>query len=345
MTNAIPRLVVLELTRRCVLNCIHCRASAQPDSYNDELDTASWFKVLDDISSFSRPIIILSGGESLLREDVFDIISYARKRGLDCVIATCGMTVTEERVVALKRSGISAVGVSIDGEDAKTHDSIRRAKGVFDAAIKTTRLLKKHGIEFQINAFIGRYNFRQLDNILRLATELGASSFHPFFLVPVGRADELKDKQLTPLEYEEVLTKIYNLSLGAAIHCRPTCAPHYSRIVRKNAGKEGGPDMDALTSGCMGGKSFAFISSIGKVQTCGFLEAECGDIRSSDFSQIWQDSIVFNDLRDLSGYNGKCGVCEYLKVCGGCRARAYAATGDYLGEEPECVYQPQTVRS
>lgn len=345
MMKHIPRLIVLELTRRCNLRCVHCRASADRNGLCDELVTEEWFRLLRDIASFSKPIIILSGGEPLLREDVFDIITYGRKIGLTMTLSTCGVTLTEQAVAKLKESGIGRVSVSIDGKDAVTHDFIRQQKGVYDAALGAIELLKRYGIAFQINTTVTKYNFKHLNKILELAIDLGAASFHPFFLVPVGRARDLKDFQLSASEYEWSLKRLYELTSGAPIHCRPICAPHYFRIYSDAEGAlKGNPSgktgLDAMTAGCLGGKSFAFVSSSGKVQICGFLEVECGDLKQDDFPKIWRDSAVFNNLRNFSKYKGKCNVCEYVGLCGGCRARAYEATGDYLEEEPECTYQP-----
>ena len=155
----------------------------------------------------------------------------------------------------------------------------------------------------------------------------------------------MREGQLSAFEYEWALERLYELSLKSSIHCRPTCAPHYFRILSKHNAQKTELGLDSLTSGCLGGKSFAFISSSGKVQACGFLEIECGDIRKDAFSKIWHSSLVFDRLRNFSEYKGKCSICEYIDLCGGCRARAYAATGDYLEEEPDCAYQPLTVRS
>lgn len=345
----IPRLVVLELTRKCDLRCVHCRASADSSGFYDELNTEEWFRLLRDIASFSKPIIILSGGEPLLREDVFDIITYGKSIGLTMTLSTCGVTLTEQAAAKLKESGIGRVSVSIDGKDALTHDFIRQQKGTYDAALRAIELLKRYGIAFQINTTVTKYNFKHLNEILELAIDLGAASFHPFFLVPVGRARDLKDFQLSASEYEWSLERLYEFASKAPIYCRPVCAPHYFRIHSDAKGAlKDSPSarvgLDAMTAGCLGGKSFAFVSSNGKVQICGFLDLECGNLKQDDFSKIWRSSAVFNNLRDFSRYKGKCNICEYIGLCGGCRARAYEATGDYLEEEPECAYQPLKAR-
>ena len=184
MQKLIPRLIVLELTRRCILNCLHCRSSSHTRQ-DAELETQEWFRVLEEIASFCQPIIIFSGGEALLRDDIFKIISFAKGLGLTAVIATCGVTLTKEKARQLKQAGIKRVSVSIDGENAITHDSIRNEKGVFVKALTAMRILKSENIEFQVNTTVIRDNVSQLKDIFQLAKAYGAKSFHPFFLVPV----------------------------------------------------------------------------------------------------------------------------------------------------------------
>jgi radical SAM protein with 4Fe4S-binding SPASM domain len=182
-----------------------------------------------------------------------------------------------------------------------------------------------------------------------LAIEIGAAAYHPFLLVPTGRGREMAEQSLTPEEYERTLNWIYEKRESLPILFKPTCAPHYYRILRQREREKGRSvtpqthGLDAMSKGCMGGQSFAFISHVGKLQICGFLEEECGDLRASDydFREIWETSPVFLAMRNLDGYHGRCGYCEYRRVCGGCRARAFAATGDYLAEEPFCVYEPK----
>lgn len=328
----IPRLVVLELTRRCSLNCLHCRAESRQDFASGELKTQDWIRILDEIASVSKPIIIFSGGEALLREDVFELISYAKNKGLTPVIATCGLPLTVEIAKELKEAGIKRVSISLDGKDAATHDSFRGEKGAFEKALLAMKILQDKNLEFQINTTVTKLNLSQLEDIFNLAMQYGAVSFHPFFLVPVGRASRIKDLQLSGYEYEEALTKLYAKSKTSVISCRPTCAPHYSRI------------LGVKTAGCLCARSFCFVSSEGKVYPCGFLELECGDLKEDNFTHIWQGSAIFNRLRDYRLYKGKCGECEYLNICSGCRARAFAESQDYLEEEPYCVYQPSTVR-
>ena len=344
-TKYLPRLVVLELTRRCNLTCVHCRASSHRDGYDNELKIKEWFQLLDDIASFSSPIIILSGGEALLRDDVFDIIRYAKGLGLKVVLASCGTVITKKIAQELKLSGVKRLSISIDGKDSTTHDLIRGQRGVFDKALLAMDILRSVGLEFQVNTTVTRSNAGQLREIIELTKRCGAVSFHPFFLVPVGRAKHLKDEEISPYQYEEILSWLYKESQVSPISIKPTCAPHYCRIASRDSARVPRRDADVFTGGCLGGKSFAFISSTGKVQICGFLEIDCGDMNTNSFANIWRDSDVFLHLRNPSEYKGKCGECEYLLGCGGCRARAYASTGDYLKEEPDCIYQPLIARS
>ncbi|MFH1624462.1 MAG: SPASM domain-containing protein, partial [Pseudomonadota bacterium] len=188
---------------------------------------------------------------------------------------------------------------------------------------------------------------QEISDILKLATDLGACAHHIFLIVPTGRARELRDNDIPPEEYERILHWFYDQREKVPIHLKATCAPHYYRILRERARDEGKKitfethGLDAVTRGCLGGVSFCFISHTGVVQPCGYLEINCGDLRKSTLKDIWKNSNIFQSLRDFDGYKGKCGVCEYRQVCGGCRARAYELTGDYLQEEPYCTYLPK----
>ncbi len=345
----IPRLIAWEITRSCHLNCRHCRAAARFGPYENELTTEEIFKTMDSIASFVKPIIILTGGEPMMRTDLNDIIRYGDKLGLRMVMSPCGKLLTEERARDLMDAGIKRISISIDGKTPESHDDFRGVKGAFKDAMKGIEAAKKAGLEFQINTTITKYNIHELKDILDLAIQIGAVAFSPFLLVPTGRGKDLIDMEISPIEYEDVLNWIYEKRQQVPIQLRPTCAPHYYRIFREREKKEGRSvnpkthGLDALSKGCMGGQSFAFISHTGIIQICGFLETECGNIRKSgyDLKHIWNTSEVFLQMRDIDSYHGRCGYCEYRMVCGGCRARAYATTGDYLDEEPYCVYRPR----
>jgi AdoMet-dependent heme synthase len=344
-----PRLIAWEVTRRCPMSCRHCRASASDRGYEGELSTEECFKFLEGVAAFASPIMILTGGEPMAREDIFRIAERGTRLGLRMVMAPCGLLMDGESTRRIIASGIQRISLSVDGADRETHDAFRRTEGAFDSVIKAARIAREEGLEFQVNTTVTRLNVAQLERILELAISLGAVSYHPFLLVPTGRGRELADLAIDPKEYERVLTWIYKKSLECPIQIKPTCAPHYYRILRQKEGKAGRTvtyethGLNAVTKGCLGGQGFAFVSHTGKVQICGFLDLEAGDIRMAgfDFRRIWEESELFASLRDPSRYEGKCGPCEYLAVCGGCRARAHAVSGNYLAEEPYCVYVPR----
>jgi len=340
-----PRLIAWELTNACNLACIHCRASAIKDPAPDELSTAEAKHFVDELIEY-KPIIILTGGEPLLRPDVYDIAQYASGHGLRVVLATNGTLLTPDIVRHLKEVGIQRVSISIDGSTKETHDIFRGEPGAFDGAMRGINMLKNEGTSFQINTTITKRNLTQIPNIYDLALELGASALHIFLLVPTGRGEEIESEEIPPQEYERVLNWFYDKSRTSPIQLKATCAPHYFRIMRQRAKAEGinitreTHGFEAMTKGCLGGSGFCFISSTGNVYPCGYLPALAGNIRQKPFKMIWEKSKVFNDLRDPGLLKGKCGDCEYRAVCGGCRARAYASTGDYLEEEPYCMYVP-----
>jgi heme b synthase len=328
--------------------------------YAGELTTNQCFKLLDDIAAFSKPVIILTGGEPLLRADIYDIAAYGNKIGLRMALATNGTLVTEEIAGKMIEAGIQRVSISIDGMDAQSHDVFRNVPGAFTGALAGIEAMKKTGLEFQINTTITKANHHQLAGIMDLAIKLGAAAHHIFLLVPTGRGKEMAEQAISPGDYEETLNWFYETSLNCPIQLKATCAPHYYRIYHQR-GKESGArrqgagsrgqgsekqmppsPLHAMTRGCLGGISFCFISHTGQVQPCGYLELDCGQTKEKRFEDIWNNSPIFKNLRDLNHYKGKCGRCEFIKVCGGCRARAYEITGDYLAEEPFCIYEPKT---
>jgi heme b synthase len=355
-------MVAWELTRSCNLSCAHCRSSSIEDAYEDELSTDECRRLIDEIAEIGKPVIILSGGEPLLRPDVFQIASYAAGKGLRVAMGTNGTLITAEVAARLKAVPISRVAVSIDFPVDKLQDKFRGKAGAFQAALSGIARLRAAGIEIQINSTVTRLNMNYLNELLDLALKSGAVAFHPFMLVPTGRGKGLEAVALSSEEYEQTLNWVYDKQkeLGDRIFFKPTDAPHYQRIVRQKArenrsqgtsltGKPamnaGGRPMDTMTRGCLAGISFCFISHRGKVQGCGYLDVEAGNIRDKTFGQIWEQSPLFNELRDLTNLKGKCGACEYKNICGGCRARAYEATRDYLESEPYCLYQPTLQKS
>ena len=358
-----PRLhlVAWEITKSCNLYCAHCRASATYGPFEGELSIEECYRVIDEILEVGKPIIILSGGEPLAREDVLPIARYAVSKGLRVVMGSNGTLVTEEMAAKMKEVPISRLAISLDFPLAELQDDFRGKKGAFEEAMAGIANARRSGIEGQINSTITKLNVSFLDKTLSLALEVGAVAFHPFLLVPTGRGKDLESVELSPQQYEETLNWIYDkqLELGDRMFFKPTDAPHYLRVMKqrqkqshRNGVEEtkrpafatGGHPMQSISRGCLAGTGFCYISHRGSVQGCGYLDIEAGNIRKESFSQIWADSALFHNLRDLSNIKGKCGICEYKRICGGCRARAYEATGDYLEAEPYCVYQPVAQR-
>jgi heme b synthase len=343
------RLIAWEITRNCNLSCVHCRAAATNGPYKGELNTAACFSLLDQITEVGSAIVILTGGEPLLRPDIFDIAGYATSKGLKMVMAPNGTLISKDNAKKMATSGIKRISISLDGATREKHDLFRGVEGAFDGALRGIANAKNAGIEFQINTTITQTNLSEIPRIQELAIKLGAVAHHIFLLVPTGRGKYIADTAINAEEYEETLNWFYDQRENTPLQLKATCAPHYYRILRQRAKKDGKTvtfqthGLDAVTRGCLGGTGFCFISHTGIVQPCGFLQLNCGDITQTSFSTIWNSSEVFLSLRNYDNLKGKCGKCEYRKVCGGCRARAFEATGDYLAEEPLCLYQPQPI--
>lgn len=357
-----PHLIAWEITRTCNLNCAHCRASAGRRTYEDELSTEESKRFIDGILEVGHPILIISGGEPLLRKDFFTLARYAVGKGLRVVVGSNGTEMTSEIARDMKSVPISRLAVSIDFPSATLQDDFRGLPGAFDAAMKGIRYAKEAGLEVQLNSTITTRNAAYADQLLSLALEVGAVAFHPFLLVPTGRGKDLQKEELPPQEYERVLNWIYEKQAGLAerINIKPTCAPHYMRVMRQRRRNEpasvaqppatkgppgghpgGHGSMNAFTRGCLAGTGFCFVSHRGQVQGCGYLDIPAGNVREKSFAEIWWNSPLFQELRDLSRLEGKCGVCEFKQVCGGCRARAYESVGSHLAAEPYCVYEPR----
>ncbi len=345
-----PRVVAWEVTRSCNLACSHCRASAERGPYEGELTTAEAFELVDQIASFADPILILTGGDPLMRDDVFDIAARGIEKGLRVVMSPNGTLVTPEVARRMTEVGVGRISVSIDFPTAAEHDEFRGVSGAFDGAVRGIRNALAAGVEVQVNSTITKLNAHHLPALLALSEELGAVSFHPFMLVPTGRGKELEEQELPPEEYERALEWMFDAQQESALFLKPTDVPHYWRVMRQRAkatGKKievhphshGG--LHTLTRGCLAGLGFCFISHRGEVQPCGYFDKVAGDVRQTPFPEIWRTSPLFVELRDFDRLKGKCGVCEFKKVCGGCRARAYEATGDYMAEEPYCAYVPK----
>jgi radical SAM protein with 4Fe4S-binding SPASM domain len=369
------RLVFWETTKACNLTCRHCRAVPQRALGPMELTTARAFDLIDDIAKVAKPVMVLSGGEPLFRPDLFDIGHYGVESGFRMALATNGTLVTERIAARIADAGFSRVAISLDGARPETHDRFRGLPGSHALALRGLRNLRAEGVSVQINSTIAKHNVTELPDLLDLALAIEADALHLFMLVPVGCGLEIAPAEMLPAdEYERVLHWFDEQSKTCPIDLKATCAPHYYRIRAQRLADDrsrgdmtstfiapgtkakaaptftthgggghphgGGQHLSAMTRGCLAGTSVCFISNEGAVYPCGYLPVSAGDTRVQRFSDIWNDSPVFRDLRDPESLEGKCGECRYQALCGGCRARAYAATGSFLAEEPFCSYEP-----
>ena len=348
------RLVFWETTAGCNLRCLHCRRldTGSQGLAPGDLDTEACLALVDSIAAFSRPILVLSGGEPLIRPDIFEIAAHAAGCGLQVALATNGTLVDESMAEKIVSSGVRRVAISFDGATPEVHDAFRMLSGSFEKAVAGFRALKARGMSMQVNCTVARHNEHQLDQLVELARDLGADALHFFMLVPVGCGVEIsEDQQLTPERYEEVLNWLYDQTLAhPELQLKATCAPHYFRVVyQRGGGKQlkqraeahGGHGMHAMTRGCLAGSAVCFVSHTGEVFPCGYLPVSAGNVRETPLEKIWSEAHLFQVLRDTGNLKGKCGLCEYKNVCMGCRARAYGQVGDYLEEEPFCTYVPK----
>ncbi len=343
------RLVFWELTARCNLHCRHCRAEAGPDASPDELATGEIISAARSIRDFADPIVVLTGGEPLVRSDFFEIAEACRGTFSRVALATNGTLIDDTMAQRIVNAGIARTSISLDGATAETHDAFRGQTGSFTAALTGFEALKQAGMSMQVNVTVTKHNVHELERLLTLAMEKGAEAFHVFMLVPVGCGAEIADDQrLSPQETERALTWLFEKSveLGQHLQIKATCAPQYFRIMQTESARRGVTvakprhGMAAVTRGCLAGSAVCFISRTGDVQPCGYLPLQVGNVRRQPLQTIWQTSPTFADLRNPDKLTGKCGACQYRKLCAGCRARAYATTGDHLAEEPDCPHQP-----
>ena len=347
------RILFWETTSACNLHCVHCRAEAQAEPLPDEMSTEVGMAFLDDLAGFAQPIMILSGGEPLARSDILGLARHSVGLGLRTCLASNGTLITRDVAQQIAEVGIARVSISLDGADAETHDTFRGIPGAYDAAMAGIRNLKACEIPFQINTTVAQHNMAELDELVTVAEQLGAAALHLFLLVPVGCGVQIVEEQMiSPEDYERVLNWAYDVSQSSAMQVKVTCAPHYFRVVRQRGGsikghghpgRGGAHGMSAMTKGCLAGQAVCFVSSRGEVYPCGYLPVSAGNVRKTSLREIWGNAEPFKLLRDPSQLKGKCGPCEYNRICGGCRARAFGAMGDFLEAEPYCTYQPRRV--
>jgi radical SAM protein with 4Fe4S-binding SPASM domain len=315
-------IIAWELTAACNLSCQYCRASASHEPTQGELDTDEAKRFVESIAP-RKPMLILSGGEPLLRPDLFPIIRLAVSLGIRVSLASNGTLITPELAKEIADSGVSRVSISLDGADAAMHD-LGRGQGSFKRSIRGIENLRGR-VDFQINFTVTQKNQSELIRIFDLAEKLGAAALHIFFLVPTGRGRE--EDVITPVRQEEMLRQIEGEMDRRTLEVQVTCAPQYARLKRPGHGRGSG--------GCLAGRRFVFVSRKGEVYPCGYLPLRVGSIREKNFIEIWENSPELQALRE-GRLKGNCGRCGFSRSCGGCRARAYALTGDYLQSDPSC---------
>jgi putative heme d1 biosynthesis radical SAM protein NirJ2 len=312
--------------------CDHCYRDAGCKA-EDELSTTEAKTLLEQIAKAKFKIMIFSGGEPLLRPDIVELVAYATSLGLRPVFGTNGTLLTPELARRLKEAGAMGMGISLDSLDKEKHDQFRKYTGAWDEAVRGMKICREVGLPFQIHTTVMDWNAHEVEAITDFAVETGAVAHHFFFLVPTGRAVTIEEESLRAESYEDILTRIMKKQQTVNIELKPTCAPQFMRIA-----KQMGVNM-RFSRGCLAGTAYCIIGPKGQVQPCAYLNIPLGDVRETPFDEIWQNNEVLKTLRTLD-YKGGCGSCEFKQVCGGCRARAaYYNEGDYMAEEPWCLYQ------
>jgi len=350
--NERPFIAIWETTQACDLACVHCRASAQPERNPLELSTEEGKGLIDQIAAMNVPVFVLTGGDPIKRPDLFELIGYARTRGVRVSLTPSATPLlTRDVVVRLKDAGLARLAVSLDGANAETHDAFRGMTGSFERTLNAIHWANEIGLPVQVNTTFSRRNIGQIGAIVDLMESLQITLWSVFFLVPTGRG-KLNDL-LSADEFEQVFAKLYLLSMTASFDIKTTEAQHYRRFLlqQKSAEKASNQEkflhqkiVDSIgraPRGLNDGKGFLFVSHTGEVFPSGFLPVSAGNIRKESLASIYRESPLFRNLRDTSKLEGKCGACEFKNVCGGSRARAYALTGNPHGEEPCCSYIPR----
>jgi len=347
----VPLVVSWNVTRKCNLKCPHCYINATKEELSNELSTDEAKKLIDQICEVSKPLMILSGGEPLLREDIFELIRYGTEKGLRMGLGSNGALIDTAAAKKLKEAGVKTVSISLDSSVPERHDEFRGVAGSWEKAVRAIKALKANDVLVQVNTTVTQQNHAEIDEIMSLAEQLGVENFHLFFLVPTGRGAKIAD--ISPTMYEDMIKTAFAKTAKHKLNVRPSCAPQFMRIA-----KDMNLDMRQWIRGCIAGLYYCRVYPNGDITPCPYLPVKLGNIREKSFSGIWFNSDVFKALRDFDALKGKCGACEYRGLCGGCRARAYGLSsdfidfcgdlhepaelqGDYLAEDPWCVYQPK----
>lgn len=343
-----PFLVFYEITRACDLACAHCRACAQPQRHRHELTPESSRQLIDELCRFDKPpLLVLTGGDPIKRPDVFDLTAYAVQRGLKVAMTPSATPlVTAQALSRLKSAGLDRLAVSLDGADAATHDGFRQVAGSYDRTFEILADARDIDLSLQINTTITRRNLRQVDAIADLIARQGITLWSVFFLVPVGRG--LAEQRIEAAQYEQVFERLWHHANRQPYSIKTTEAHHYRRFVLQRMGDpqrdpQGhvGDRLQRAPLGVNDGKGVIFISHTGQIFPSGFMPIECGRFPDQSVVQVYRDHPLLGQLRNPDGFQGKCGRCEYRRLCGGSRARAYAVTGNPLASEPDCIYVPK----
>ncbi len=346
-----PFTIAWEVTRACAYACVHCRADAQHQRDPRELSTQEAFTLIDRLADFGNaPILIFTGGDPMMRPDLFELIAYATQKGLRCSLTpTATALPTRERLEKARQAGIRRVALSLDAPRPEVHDAFRKVSGSWQRTMDILRRAQEVGLSVQVNTTVAKHNVDILHEMVPFIQEVGAVQWSVFFLVPTGRA--MREQMISAEQHEKVFNWLYDLSQNAPFDIKATAAPMYRRVAiqRKKAEAGGGPvtfqgagfqyadGLNRPTRGVNDGNGFLFISHIGEIQPSGFLPLTAGMVREDDVVDVYRNHPIFKDLRDYSRLKGKCGVCEYREVCGGQRGRAYGITGDYMASDPACV--------
>lgn len=340
-----PAHPVWEMTLGCNLKCIHCHASSEKTDY-DELTTKEGLQLLEEIVSIREfRMLVLTGGEPLIRRDIFKILEYGKNLGLRFVVATNATLITKEIAVRLKESGVVGVAISLDSSDSRVHNFIRSNPNAFNLALRGIENSKNAGLATQINFTAMEYNTNQLADTIDLVNDLKADIMLIYQLLPVGRGKSIREASLKMKENQDLMNSIRIKQIESRTILEPVAAPQYWPYILSNNGRNKLRLKVAKNffHGCTAGQGLVYIKANGEVWPCPFLEVSAGNMRKIPFSEIWQNSEVFLNLRQRKKtLKGNCSICQFIEICGGCRGRAWALNGDYLSEDPSCFIRERS---
>lgn len=318
-------------TNRCNLKCAHCYQNAA-ECNERELSTLEAKAMISQIARAGFKVMIFSGGEPLLRNDIFELVAHAASCGLHPVFGSNGTLITLSVARRLKSSGACAMGISIDSVNREKHDSFRGVRGAYEATLSGIGACREVGLPFQVHTTVTDWNRGEVCAITRFAKQLGAMNHSVFFLVPVGRGADITHEIIGVEQNEKLLADLLRTGQKVGIEVKPTCAPQFMRVADQ-IGVE-----TRYSRGCLAGLSYCVVGTEGIVRPCAYMQEQAGDVRKQPFDEIWRTSPIFQKLR-TQAYKGSCGVCEYGSVCGGCRARAaYYHGGDILEQDDYCAW-------